>query len=44
MNSEDASEWFFKNLDVLAQFEKDNRSVIIMCGHYSSWEWMLSIG
>ena len=34
----------FKNLDVLTQFEKENRSVIIMCGHYSSWEWMLSIG
>tara|TARA_S200000501_G_scaffold365098_1_gene398098 strand:+ start:131 stop:1015 length:885 start_codon:yes stop_codon:yes gene_type:complete len=34
----------FKNLDVLTQFEKENRSAIIMCGHYSSWEWMLSIG
>ena len=34
----------FKNLDVLTQFEKGNRSVIIMCGHYASWEWMLSIG
>ena len=34
----------FKNLDILTQFEKGNRSVIIMCGHYASWEWMLSIG
>ena len=34
----------FKNLDVLNQFEKENRSVIIMCGHYASWEWMLSVG
>lgn len=34
----------FKNLEVLTQFEKKNRSVIIMCGHYASWEWMLSIG
>lgn len=34
----------FKNLEVLTQFEKENRSVIIMCGHYASWEWMLSIG
>lgn len=34
----------FKNLDVLNQFEKENRSVIMMCGHYASWEWMLSIG
>ncbi len=34
----------FKNLDVLTQFEKENRSTIVMCGHYSSWEWMMSIG
>jgi KDO2-lipid IV(A) lauroyltransferase len=34
----------FKNLDVLNQFEKENRSVVIMCGHYASWEWMLSVG
>ena len=34
----------FKNLDILTQFEKENRSVIIMCGHYASWEWMLSVG
>ncbi len=34
----------FKNLDVLTQFEKENRSAIVMCGHYSSWEWMLSLG
>ena len=45
MNSEEMQKrMVFKNLDVLTQFEKDNRSVIIMCGHYSSWEWMLSIG
>ena len=34
----------YKNLEVLTQFEKENRSAIIMCGHYASWEWMLSIG
>ena len=45
MNSEEMQKrMVFKNLDVLTQFEKENRSVIIMCGHYSSWEWMLSIG
>jgi len=34
----------FKNIEVLTQFEKEKRSAIIMCGHYASWEWMLSIG
>lgn len=34
----------FKNMEILTQFEKENRSAIIMCGHYSSWEWMLSVG
>ena len=34
----------FKNLSVLTQFERENRSAIIMCGHYSSWEWMMSVG
>ena len=33
-----------KNLDVLTQFEKENRSAFIMCGHYASWEWMMSLG
>lgn len=33
-----------KNIDVLTQFEKDNRSVFLMCGHYASWEWMMSLG
>lgn len=33
----------FKNLEVLTQFEKEDRSAIIMCGHYASWEWMMSI-
>ena len=34
----------FKNLNLLTKFEKNNRSTIIMCGHYSNWEWMMSIG
>jgi len=33
-----------KNVDVLTQFEKENRSAFIMCGHYASWEWMMSLG
>ena len=33
-----------KNIEVLTQFEKENRSAFIMCGHYASWEWMMSLG
>ncbi len=33
-----------KNIEVLTQFEKENRSAFLMCGHYASWEWMMSLG
>ena len=33
-----------QNLEVLKLFEKENRSVFLLCGHYSSWEWMMSLG
>jgi KDO2-lipid IV(A) lauroyltransferase len=33
-----------KNIEVLTQFEAQNRSVFILCGHYASWEWMMSLG
>ena len=33
-----------KNIEVLTQFESENRSAFIMCGHYASWEWMMSLG
>ncbi|MEJ6792929.1 MAG: lysophospholipid acyltransferase family protein [Lacinutrix sp.] len=29
----------FTNIEVLKKLEEENRSVIIMCGHYASWEW-----
>ena len=34
----------FKNIEVLKQFEKKKQSVIVNVGHFSSWEWMLSLG
>ena len=43
-SSEMQKRMIFKNMEILTQFEKENRSAIIMCGHYSSWEWMLSVG
>ena len=33
-----------KNIEVLKKFEKDNRSIFLICGHYGSWEWMMSLG
>ena len=44
MSKKDMTKRFmFKNIEVIKEFENDNRSCFIMCGHYSSWEWMLSI-
>ena len=44
ISKEDMTKRFvFKNIEVIKEFENDNRSCFIMCGHYSSWEWMLSI-
>tara|TARA_B100001564_G_scaffold359242_1_gene380290 strand:+ start:235 stop:1104 length:870 start_codon:yes stop_codon:yes gene_type:complete len=34
----------FNNIETLKQFEKNNQNIIIMCGHYASWEWMMSLG
>ncbi len=33
-----------KNIEVLKKFEKENRSIFLICGHYASWEWMMSLG
>ncbi len=30
----------FKNLDIIKEFEKQNKSIVIMCAHYGSWEWI----
>ncbi|MUP46877.1 lipid A biosynthesis acyltransferase [Gramella sp. BOM4] len=33
----------FKNEDYLRELESKNKSLIIMCGHYASYEWMIAI-
>ncbi|MDB9783111.1 lysophospholipid acyltransferase family protein [Winogradskyella sp.] len=30
----------FTNIDVIKDFETKNRSIILMCAHYGSWEWI----
>lgn len=34
----------FENIDLIRDIEKQGKSSILVCGHYSSWEGMLSIG
>ena len=34
----------FKNIEILKKFENHNRSCFVLCGHYSSWEWTVSLG
>lgn len=33
----------FTNIDVFKELEKKDKSIIIMLGHYASWEWMVSM-
>lgn len=33
----------FKNLDVYLDLEKKNKSIALMCAHYASYEWVVSI-
>lgn len=30
----------FANVEVINNLEKQNRSIVLMCGHYGSWEWI----
>ena len=30
----------FTNIELINNLEKQNRSIIMMCGHYGSWEWI----
>ncbi|MGB3608118.1 lysophospholipid acyltransferase family protein [Psychroserpens sp.] len=30
----------FSNVDVIEELEKQNRSIVLMCAHYGSWEWI----
>ncbi len=30
----------FTNIEVLLELEKENKSIMMMCAHYGSWEWI----
>lgn len=29
-----------KNVNQILELEKENKSIVLMCGHYASWEWI----
>jgi KDO2-lipid IV(A) lauroyltransferase len=29
----------FENIELIHQYDKENRSILLMCGHYANWEW-----
>ena len=33
----------FTNLDEVSEYEEQNRSIIFVCGHYASYEWVISM-
>jgi KDO2-lipid IV(A) lauroyltransferase len=35
--------FFFKNLDVYNSLEKDGKSIALLCSHYASYEWVVSM-
>lgn len=36
--------FIFKNIDLYHNYEAKNKSIVILYGHYASWEWSTSIG
>ena len=30
----------FQNIEIIKDFEKQNKSIVLMCAHYGSWEWI----
>ncbi len=34
----------FRNLEILRKYEDQDKGIILVCGHYSSYEWMMSLG
>lgn len=35
--------FIFTNIEEIHALEKANKSIILMCGHYASWEWMFIV-
>ena len=45
MNEKQMTERYtYENIDVLKKIQKEKKNIILLCGHYSNFEWLLSIG
>jgi len=33
----------YGNIEILENFYKDNKSIVVMAGHYANWEWTVNI-
>ena len=42
--SEMKRRYTYENIDVLRDIQKNTKNIILLCGHYSNFEWLLSIG
>ena len=38
------SRYKYDNIEVLKNIQKKSKNIILLCGHYSNFEWLLSIG
>lgn len=36
--------YVFTNIELVQELEKTNKSIILFCAHYASWEWMIIMG
>jgi len=36
--------YVFTNIEIVKEFEKKNKSIILMTPHYASWEWVIILG
>ena len=42
--SEMKRRYTYENINVLREIQKNTKNIILLCGHYSNFEWLLSIG
>lgn len=38
------SRYRYDNIDLVKEIQKSTKNIILLCGHYSNFEWLLSVG